>query len=238
MTELSTRDVARILEVPEAKLRYWAQTGFIGPSVRRDGRFFYAFVDLIALRTAKELIASGLALQTVRKHLDALRAQLPSVAQPLASLRVCSDGETLVVLADGGAYEPASGQLVMSFAVADLVREEDAPPIPIAAPPTNHDPVSAYACFTLALAREEQDRAAAERLYRRAIALDDRFAAAWTNLGALLDRRGARGEARDCFERALACDPDQPEAHHNLAVLADELGDEPLATAHYRRAVR
>src|SRR5205085_2259922 len=78
MIELAVKDVARLLDVQEARLRYWAQTGFVGPSIRREGRFFYSFQDLIGVKAAKELLAHGLPLQTVRKNLDALRAALPS----------------------------------------------------------------------------------------------------------------------------------------------------------------
>ena len=39
MIELySIRDVARILAVQESRLRYWMQTGFVGPTVRKGGR--------------------------------------------------------------------------------------------------------------------------------------------------------------------------------------------------------
>jgi len=36
----STKDVAELFGLTEAKLRYWAQTGFVGPSVRKKGHDF------------------------------------------------------------------------------------------------------------------------------------------------------------------------------------------------------
>ena len=65
--EYSVKDVARIFELQEARLRYWAQTGFVGPSVRRRGRGYYTFKDLIGVRLAKELLDKGLTLQRVRR---------------------------------------------------------------------------------------------------------------------------------------------------------------------------
>lgn len=58
-----------------------------------------------------------------------------------------------------------------------------------------------------------------ERDLRRAIALDDRFAQAYNNLGALLANQRKWGEARTCFERALRLDPQNEKARLNLEIL-------------------
>src|SRR5690242_3175950 len=116
MIELySIRDVSRILAVPETRLRYWMQTGFIGPTVRKGGRFYYTFTDLVAVKAAKDLLAADIPLQQVRKATIALKKQLPEGTHPHSKLRVCSDGETILALADDRAFEPASGQVVMAF---------------------------------------------------------------------------------------------------------------------------
>src|SRR5580693_9291059 len=118
MIELySIRDVARILAVQESRLRYWMQTGFVGPTVRKGGRFYYTFRDLLAVKTAKDLVAAGLSVQLVRKNVDALRRALPDDTHAASRLRLCSDGETLVALADDVAFEPVGGQVVMAFTV-------------------------------------------------------------------------------------------------------------------------
>ena len=54
----STRDVARLFEIPESRLRYWAQTGFIRPSRRIGERVLYDFRDLISVKVAKSTWAS------------------------------------------------------------------------------------------------------------------------------------------------------------------------------------
>ena len=272
--DYAVRDVARIVALPEAKLRYWAQTGFVGPSVRRGGRGFYTFRDLIAVKVAKELADSGLPLQLVRRQLDALRLALPEVSHPLAELRICSDGNRLVVLdASERAFEPASGQLVMSFAVkaladhaAEVVPIDGSPhaqpqpqaqpqphaqPQPRAQPQPHAQPQprrssrprpeharSALAPFQAALRAEtDGDLALAERLLRDALGRDERFAAAWTNLGRLLDQRGRKDEARAAWERARALDPEQPEARYNLGNLHLDAGELDLAAGEYRRAL-
>jgi len=54
--EYTFATVSRILGVPEAKLRYWSQSGFVGPSRRRGARQTFTFQDLVAVRAAKELV--------------------------------------------------------------------------------------------------------------------------------------------------------------------------------------
>jgi len=237
-------DASQIFGLAEARLRYWAQTGFVGPSVRQKGRLYYNFQDLLSLKTAVALLDAGLSVQRVRKNLDALRRRLPEVGRPLAQLRICSDGDELVVLADDAPFEPTSGQLVLSFAVRQLAdRVAELAPLPTApvtvSPPAN-DPVAetAWGCFRAGVeALDEGDDGAAEHLFRRALALDGALAAAWTNVGNVLERRGERGAAREAYERALALDPDQPEARFNLANLLADAGELELAIAEYRRAL-
>ncbi len=265
-TEYSVKDVARLFDLQEARLRYWAQTGFVGPSMRRSGRAFYSFQDLIGIKVAKEMLEQGVSLQIVRKSLESLRAALPHIERPLTELRIVSDGDRLVVAADDAPYDAATGQVVMQFAVAALSQRvaevlpmlanapvpasaraeaEEAAAKPSASPGRRAraatpppEPVSAYAAFLTAVAvHDGGDLERAERLYRRALELDAHLAAAWTNLASLLEQRGARGEARTACEKALALDPEQPEARYNLANLLADVGESELAIAEYRRVV-
>ena len=52
----SSKDVAQIVGVQESRVRYWAQTGFVGPSEKKNGRAVYSFQDLVGVKTAKELL--------------------------------------------------------------------------------------------------------------------------------------------------------------------------------------
>jgi len=228
----ATREAADLVGLPESRLRYWAQTGFLGPSVRQKGRFYYTFGDLVALKVARTLLDGGVSLARVRANLEALRRRLPDLERPLAQLRICSDGEELVVIDDETAWQPASGQLVMSFAVRQL--REELGQLRHLRPDT--EPDGAYACFAAGLAAlDAGDDARAEAQLRRALDLDAALAAAWTNLGVVLERRGDRTGARAAFERALTLDPDQPEARFDLANLLADAGEIELALAEYRR---
>ena len=243
MIELySIRDVSRILAVQESRLRYWTQTGFVGPTVRKGGRFYYTFLDLVAVKAAKDLLATGMPLQRVRKNVEALKHALPDDTHPMTKLRICCDGETIVALADDAAFQPIGGQVVMAFTVPSfgehiqatlaMPRASAAVPAPVEDGPTEANGGSAaYRHFVEACAAEDRgDGGTAEHLFRLAIDLEPRMAAALTNLGNLVYRQGELHEAR-----ALEHDPIQPEARYNLANLLEDLGETELAIAELRR---
>ena len=250
MLELySIRDVSRILAVQESRLRYWMQTGFVGPTVRKGGRFYYTFTDLVAVKAAKDLLATSMPLARVRKNVEALRHALPDDVHPLTKLRVCCDGETIVALADDVAFQPIGGQVVMAFNLPSFgehiaqslampkVMPESSAPHEIADGLTEpHGGTTAYRYFCEACAAEDRgDPQTAEHLFRQALDLEPNMSAALTNLGNLVYRQGELVEARTLYERALEHDPVQAEARYNLANLLEDLGETELAIAELRR---
>jgi tetratricopeptide (TPR) repeat protein len=244
---------AKILDIAESKLRYWAQVGFVGPSERRGGKPVFSFQDLVSVKAAKELTERGFKASEIRKAIEEVRASLPHLDRPLDRMRVAFDGTKLVIVDAGNAYEP-SGQKVFDFGLGDLARQVsgDKGPAkdrrPIVLP--EEGPVqaafsrmrTAYDWFVegtrieSSSADDAEDRA--EQCYHEALALDPGLAAARTNLGTLAYRRGDTVRARADFEAALALDPDQPEARFNLANLVLEDGDLELAVAELRRVLQ
>ena len=248
MIELySIRDVARILAVQESRLRYWTQTGFVGPTVRKGGRFYYTFTDLVAVKSAKDLLAADVTLQAARKAVEGLKKALPGDTHPASKLRVCSDGKTIVALADDAAFEPIGGQVVMAFSlstfgehVAEVLampRVDPSAPVEVNDSPTEaNGGTTAYRHFVEACAAEDRgDSETAEHLFRQAIDLEPNMSAALTNLGNLVYRQGELEEARKLYERALDHDPLQAEARYNLANLLEDMGETELAIAELRR---
>jgi tetratricopeptide (TPR) repeat protein len=234
-------EVVEIVGLQESRVRYWAQTGFVGPSVREGSRMMYNFQDLLGVKAAKELLEGGLSLQRARKNLEALRAQLPQLAQPLSALRVVSDGDQLLCVAPAEGrppFEPLSGQLVMEFAVGALEgRVAEVMRLREPAEPPKRGAETAWAWFLDGVALDGSDDDRAAIAYQKALDGDSQLAAAHTNLGALLHRRGDATEARRHFEEALRLDPEQPEARYNFANLCDELGDHDRALAEWFRVV-
>jgi len=235
---------AKILDIVESKLRYWAQTGFVGPSARRAGKPVFTFQDLVSIKAAKELVDRGFKAAEIRKALESVRASLPHVDRPLDRIRVAFDGDRLVVVDEGGAYE-TSGQKVFDFGLAELrtSAQKIAEVRPRTQTPEGTQQAApkrtAYDWFAEGTLREAAgDDASAEAAYQQALALDAGLAAAHTNLGGVAHRRGDANEARAAFERALSLDPDQVEARFNLANLILESGDLELAVAEFRRVLQ
>lgn len=244
----SVRDVARLFDLPEGKLRYWSQTGFLTASARDRGRMYYTFRDLIAVKIAKELLDAGLPLQRVRKSLGALRTNLPQVDAPLARLRIRCAGDSVIVEDRDRTFEATTGQLLLDFEVSSLNdRVAQVLSFPgIATPESSNRTAFDWfleGCELEQKARDQGDiddasLAAARDAYEKALEIDPQLAAAWTNLGSIRAEASDLDGARDYFDRALRCDPEQPEARVNLAELALRQGDMDVAIAGYRQVLR
>jgi Tfp pilus assembly protein PilF len=261
MTELySVRDVARIFAVQESRLRYWMQVGFVGPTVRKKGKFYYTFGDLVAVRAAKDLLAAGLPLQKVRKNLDSLRAALPGEPNPAAKLRICSDGDTIVALEDDVAFEPATRQVVMAFElptlagrIAEILADGSAP---IEAPATPRRSAASPVIGTEAPASPSQAPIAAKlspaALARASAELDavpaelgeDRTEANSSNTAyrcfleaCAAEDRGDATTAEHLYRQAVDLEPGLAAALTNLGNLMYRQGHAEEARALYERAL-
>jgi tetratricopeptide (TPR) repeat protein len=226
--------VAEILGISESKLRYWSQSGFVGPSLRRGSKQIFTFQDLVSVKAAKELVERGFSTAQIRKALDTVRVSLPGVDRPLDRFKIAFDGDALVVVDEGAAFE-LTGQRVFDFGLGELAARAAPEATPLEPRPTR----TPYEWFLDGLRLEEEgDDGKAEVSYRKALEGDDGLAAAHTNLGAIAHRRGDVEAARLAFEAALGCDPDQPEARYNLASLLYEAGEVEVAVAELRRVVQ
>src|SRR2546422_10962865 len=122
----SLREAARILDVPEARLRALARAGFLASQRGPIGPLSFGFQDLLLLRTTKGLLESGVPMRRIRRIWASLREQL-SADLPLTRIPIHTHGEE-VVASDGGArWQPDSGQFLLNFEaseIADAAREE------------------------------------------------------------------------------------------------------------------
>jgi DNA-binding transcriptional MerR regulator len=59
MSGYTAGEVSKLTGIPYARLDYWARSGFLRPSVSggngKGSKRLYAFRDIVALRTAREL---------------------------------------------------------------------------------------------------------------------------------------------------------------------------------------
>ncbi len=245
-TGYGVREVARLFALPEHRLRYWSQTGFIVPSLRTEGRALYSFRDLIAVKVAKTLVDEGASLRKIRRSLASLRANLPGLDATLGRLRIRCDHDRVLVDEGDRSFEADSGQLLLDFSVASL-HEQAARVLSLPVGGDGNEPMNAHDWFLRGCELErERDGApgdlaglaAARHAYETALGLDPSLAAAWTNLGGLLAELGDAEAAREHFELALQHDPEQPEAQCNLAELALASGETEAAISAYRHVLR
>src|SRR5882724_1468989 len=203
------------------------------------GELRYTFRELLALRAAASLLDSGASVRQIRQALDALRRRDPEIRQPLAEMRLVLDGGRVLVESERVRFDPRTGQTVLDLDAGNLEKAAEATLVtglvrPMA-PPTEQ----AETWFERA---SEWDADPAQwddaiDAYRRVVAIDPTYAAAWNNLGLLLHRMGRYDEAESAYASALEQDPHCCEAAYNLGSLHEDRGAPEDAIFDYRRAL-
>ena len=77
MQGYSSRDVAKMLDLPIERVRAYARAGFIRPRKTTIGHYRFSFQELVVLRAARGLIAQNIPTRTIKRSLNRLRRQLP-----------------------------------------------------------------------------------------------------------------------------------------------------------------
>ena len=237
------KDVARIFGLKESRLRYWAQTGFITPSGRAEGRQAYTFGDLVEVKAAMALLDAGIPLQRVRKNLQALRGALPEEHRPLSRLRVRSDGDSLVVSDADATFNPISGQLLLDFDLEALGREaakvlalEDAAAKRAAQANGAGAGQAATSRMRVEVPSPEEDLS--PRDPADPAGGPPQTAYAWFLRGCGLDADPARrAEAISAYQEAVRLDPSLAAAHTNLGNLYYGQHEKPAARRCYEAAL-
>lgn len=198
-----TRDeVCRLLGIRQSVLEDWEDNGFVPRAA------CYAFKDLVALKTLRQLRARRMPAARIRLILDSLRSKLRHVADPLQELKIFTDGRRLAVQVDGHRMEPLTGQLLLDFDKDELRRLLDFP--------------SRRAEHTLAREMENRMREA-EQWFERAVEMEQ--------IGAPPEQIIA------AYEKALERDPSAPAPHVNLGTIYFHLKRWKEAEEHYRAAI-
>lgn len=121
----TSREVSEIIGLSRRQIQHWSQTSLIRPSQRTTGGHSrYTFQDLIAFKTAKNLLQKGISLQRIRQTISKLQDLLPTIQRPLAELRLVTTGDVVLVFHEGMAFEAVSGQEWILQA-ADVVEAVD-----------------------------------------------------------------------------------------------------------------
>jgi tetratricopeptide (TPR) repeat protein len=234
----STREVAKLLSVPESRVRGYVRAGFLAPErgARREMRF--SFQDLVFLRAAGGLADAGVAQRRIRSALSRLRDQMPD-GRPLTAARLAVDGSRIVVEEGARRWQPESGQILFDFGVAE-VGQEVAPMVRRAYRDARSDRegFSAEDWYEWACDLEPGSPGEAREAYAKALALDPDHAEAHVNLGRLLHESGDAAAAEPHYRRALEIRPGDATAAFNLGVALEDLRRLPEALLEYQHAVR
>lgn len=241
----STREVAKLVNLPERRIRALARAGLVGPALDDRGRqpLRFDFRDLQVLRAASKLVSEGLPPLRIQRALTALKRQLAG-ERPLSGTQLHHESGKLLASDGDGHWDPESGQCVLRFGANR--RPELAPislvPLPSVVAPAPEGQVpddmeSADAWFDLALEHEDNAPQRAYECYLKALACDPEHVEATINIGRLCSASGDTRRAAAYFRLASRIDPAHPVAHFNLAVTLHDMGDLAGAVGAYRIAL-
>jgi DNA-binding transcriptional MerR regulator len=233
---LSAREAAQLVELSPAQVRAYVRAGFIDPGRGPGNSYRFSFQDLVLLRTAKAL-AERVPARRVRRALRRLKAQLPS-GRPLSAVRISLEGDNVVVHDGAAAWEPATGQGVIDFDVAELSTRV-APLVRRAAEAARSadKALTAKEWFDVAFELEPHDLDNARDAYRRVLELDPHHADAHVNLGRLLHEAGHLEAAATHYRQALALRPRDSTAAFNLGVALEDQQRHADAIRAYETAI-
>lgn len=232
-----TRDeVCRLLGIRESVLEDWEEHGFV-PRAET-----YAFKDLVALKTLRQLRARRMPAARIRLILDSLRTKLRHVGDPLKELKIFTDGRRLAVQVDGRRMEPLTGQLLLDFDQEEIQRLLEFPAR--RAERTLQQELEkrlreAEQWFERGVEMEQMGAPPEQIIaaYEKAIERDPDAPAPHVNLGTVYFHMQRWKEAEACYRAALEAKPDYPLAWFNLGNLYEEIRDPDRALECYLKAI-
>lgn len=224
-----------MLGLKPERIRALARQPFLSAHKDDRGHWRFDFGDLVVLRTARDLLESGVPWARVRRALAHLRETLPQ-GRPLTAVRIVANGNRVVVEDDQQAWDAESEQILLRFRVADLA-EEVAPIAREQVIRTGTGYADAHDWYELGCQLEPHSPEKAREAYQKTLALDDTHADAHINLGRLLHEYGRVPEAEHHYRRALELRPGDVTALFNLGVALEDLGRLREATVAYRQAI-
>ncbi|MBV1876724.1 MAG: tetratricopeptide repeat protein [Pseudomonadales bacterium] len=234
MKGYSTQEVSDLIELPESVIRDIAR-GVLDLGRDPNHHFRFSFQDLVILRTAKELINSGVQRSKINRSLTELRKQLPS-NRPLTALRISGDGGSVVIHHKNQVYNPESGQIHFDFSASELAGTVAPMARKAAENAEALNQLSSDDWFDLGVDLEAVSPADAPDAYNRALSIEPDHADAHVNMGRLLQEAGKFDAAEEHYYQALESEPDNSLAAFNLGTLLEDTGHIHDAIEAYKKA--
>jgi tetratricopeptide (TPR) repeat protein len=227
--EFSRAAVRRKFGLSERQLKSWERQRLI------DASETYSFSDLISIQTLLKLVENGIPPRQIGRAMASLRDKMADVKQPLAEMRVVSDGKRIAVYVGGQRMEALTGQILFDFDTASL---GDVKAFPERKRSVNRMKES-ESWFQRGLELEEIGAPASQVIeaYEKVLELNPEAAGALVNLGTIYYRQRKFAEAETYYRQAIEADPSYPLAQFNLGNLYDEQGRTGEALEHYRSAL-
>jgi tetratricopeptide (TPR) repeat protein len=221
-------DVLRILHLPVKQLASWERAGLIATS--ED----YSFDELVQLRKLRDLTATRISVQSIRRSVDAMQ-KVSGMANPLMESAAVRRGSRLAFRQWGALVDPMTRQMAFDFELAPcagmvVVRQRGRELQPSA---------EMQEMFLRAVRLEEIPGRLdeAKTVYETILEIDSRHAAAAINLGTMLyNERDFEGAER-MYRRATESDPDYALAFFDLGNVLDEQQRLDEAITAYERAL-
>src|SRR5687767_2981396 len=180
MKLFTTGEVAKILNLPDSRIRFFVRAGFLAPGRSQKKSLQFTFQDLLFLKTAKTLLDSRVPSKRIARMISSLKRQLPN-DQHLSRLKIYADGRRVVAWDGRSRWQPDSGQFLFNFDPRAIVQK-----VKFSRPPKRvQNSLTAEQWFNLALELETSSIKEAERAYHLALDLDPQMANAHLNLGKL-----------------------------------------------------
>lgn len=223
------QDVLRILRLPARQLEMWERAGLIEPAEA------YAFDGLSQLRKLRELAATRISAQSIRRSMDAMR-QVAGTVNPLAGAMLAPHTSRVVFRQSGALLDPLSDQLAFDFeikltAALAVVRQK-------VVNPTAHA-LRLLELFQRAVRLEERPETLAEAkaLYGQLLELEPMHAAGAINLGTIRYNERDFAGAEELYRLATEADPEYALAFFDLGNVLDEQMRLTDAVQAYERAL-
>jgi tetratricopeptide (TPR) repeat protein len=231
----STGDVTRMLDLAPARVRRLAAAGLVDPERGDNGEYRFDFVDLVVLRTARDLLEDGLPFAHVRRALQRLRENLPD-ERSLTELRIGAANNRVVVREEQSVWEAETRQLLLDFEIYELA-DAIAPLIDARPRPPSPEALDANDWYDLACELELTSADEAIAAYRRAIVADPEHVDAHVNLGRLMHEAEELEVAEMHYRRALELRSSDLTARFNLGVALEDMGRLAEARNAYRETL-
>src|ERR1700735_922461 len=107
-------DVCRMLGITARQWKAWEKLGFLSPGET------FGFPDLVALKTLRRLRELRIPVQKIKDAVASLKIRLEDIDQPLAQLRITTEGRRIAVHVSGSRMEAMSGQLLFDFGEKEI----------------------------------------------------------------------------------------------------------------------